>query len=64
VIDSRARRSSQRSGSQSSTCDSYFHRHLEADVFNVTWLLTFYEAVSFISLVSASRVKGFADLPL
>lgn len=43
---------------------SYFHRHLEADVFHVTWLLTFYEAVSFISLVSAPRVKGFADLPL
>lgn len=43
---------------------SYFHRHLEADVFHVTWLLTFYEAVSFISFVSAPRIKGFADLPL
>ncbi|MCI0738461.1 MAG: hypothetical protein L0Y72_05410 [Gemmataceae bacterium] len=42
---------------------SYFSRHLETDVFHVTWLLTFYEAVSFISLVSAARVKGFADLP-
>jgi hypothetical protein len=43
---------------------SYFYRHLEADFFHVTWLLTFYEAVSFISHVSAPRVRGFADLPL
>jgi hypothetical protein len=43
---------------------SYFHRHIEADVFHVTWLLTFYEALSFISLVSAPRVTGFTDLPL
>jgi hypothetical protein len=42
---------------------SYFHLHLEPDVFHVTWLLTFYEKVSFISFVSAPRVKGFAELP-
>jgi hypothetical protein len=43
---------------------SYFQRHLEPEVFHVTWLLTFYEAVSFISFVSAPRVKGFVDIPL
>jgi hypothetical protein len=43
---------------------SFFHRHLQPDVFHVTWLLTFYEKVSFISLVSAPRVKGFEELPL
>jgi hypothetical protein len=43
---------------------SYFHRHLEPEVFHVTWLLTFYEKVSFISLVSAPRIKGFPELPL
>jgi hypothetical protein len=43
---------------------SYFHRHLEAETFHVTWLLTFYERVSFLSFVSAPRVKGFDDLPL
>lgn len=43
---------------------SFFHRHLEEETFHVTWLLTFYEQVSFISFVTAPRVKGFADLPL
>lgn len=43
---------------------SYFHRHVEADVFHVTWLLTFYETLSFVSVVSAPRVTGFTDLPL
>ncbi len=43
---------------------SYFHRHLEASVFHVTWLLTFYEVLSFISHVSAPRVTGFTNLSL
>jgi hypothetical protein len=43
---------------------SYFHRHLETDMFYVTWLLTFYEALNFISFVSAPPVTGFTDLLL
>lgn len=39
---------------------SYFHQHLERDAIHVSWLLTFYERVSFIGLVSASRIIGSA----
>lgn len=43
---------------------SYFGRHLEPDTFHISWLLTFYEAVSFIAFVSAPRVRDFSDLPI
>jgi hypothetical protein len=43
---------------------AYLNRRLEPDTFHVTWFLCFYEIVGFIVLVSAPRVKGFADLPL
>ena len=43
---------------------AYLNRRLEPDTFHVTWFLCFYEIVGFIVLVSAPRVKGFAELPL
>lgn len=35
---------------------SYFHQHLEPGTIHVSWLLTFYERISFIGLVSAERI--------
>jgi len=35
---------------------SYFHQHLEPNAIHVSWLLTFYERISFIGLVSARRI--------
>lgn len=38
---------------------SYFHHHLEPDTVHVSWLLTFYERMSFIGLVSSRRIIAF-----
>ena len=35
---------------------SYFHQHLEPDTIHVSWLLTFYDRISFIGFVSARRI--------
>jgi hypothetical protein len=37
---------------------SYFRHHLVHDTVHVSWLLTFYERVSFIRFVSARRIIG------
>lgn len=40
---------------------SYFYLYVRPESFHVTWLLTFYERVSFMSAVSARRAKAFSQ---